>query len=86
MLTLASDGGRTTTRAMARRLSSSLDCRITPQQHDALTQWAAATGFRIADLVRELLPTTPPGPEDADYVEQLRERIAESLHQERDVA
>lgn len=70
---------------MAARYRSVLDVRITPDQDAAIRAWSKATRFPVSDVVRELLPSTPPGVEDADAVQDLRERIAESLTQEREL-
>lgn len=75
---------------MARRFTSTLDVRITSSQDEALRWYAAQVGCSVADLVRELLPSTKPHRSEladiAPQLEDLRERMVETFDQEQDVA
>jgi hypothetical protein len=64
-----------------RRLSSTLDVRVTHEQREACTWWANQLGISVADLVRRRLPSAVPDRDElADLgpaIEDERAAIAE---------
>lgn len=53
-------GASCTTVGMTRKLSATLDIRISPRQREALDWWADASGWSVAEVARRFLSVPHP--------------------------